>query len=503
MSGFGAGLVDDKAPGKIRTLSSIGHQPQFARTAGDVPLVVDLDGTLAKVDTLHETFLQLAATQPLKAFMALLALGKGRTAFKAAIAGQVSPDWTTLPVDEAVLGAIREARKDGREVYLATASDKRVAEGVANAFGEFNGVFASEGQKNLKGQEKADRLIDAFGLHGFDYIGNASADLPVWQAARTALISGATLRLTRQFEGTLSGAIVLGARKFNILPYLRALRPHQWLKNSLVALPAIAGHDFSFDSILVLATAFLSFSLAASSIYLVNDMVDLPHDRAHAEKRHRPLAAGDMPVSHALALFVLVASFSVALALSLPWAFMLVLAFYGALAMAYSFYLKRKLMIDVVALAALYGIRVVAGGAATDIPLSDWLVGFCFFIFLSLALVKRATEMIAQPEASTGSIKGRGYCSADLPMINALAGASGIVSALVLSLYINTPDVKLLYERPQLLWGIGIVLVYWLGRVLLLTGRGEMRQDPVLFAATDRVSLLAGAFIAGLFLLAL
>jgi 4-hydroxybenzoate polyprenyltransferase len=249
--------------------------------------------------------------------------------------------------------------------------------------------------------------------------------------------------------------------------------------------------------------AFVSFSFGASSIYLINDMIDLPHDRTHPQKRHRVLAAGVVPLSHAAVLLCIIASLSAAAALTLPWAFMAVLITYFGLSISYSVYLKRKVMIDVVALAMLYGVRVLAGAAATAIPLSHWLVGFCFFIFLCLALIKRTTEMIAVSPEVTGKIRGRAYRRSDLETMTALTAAAGFVAVLVLALYINSPDVLALYRRPELLWGICIVLVYWLGRICLLVGRGEMHDDPVVFAATDRISLLAGALIVAVFLVAL
>ena len=472
-------------------------------TVPDLPLVVDLDGTLIKIDSLHEAFVQLSAKNPLCVLRALFMLRHGRAAFKAAVADHVLPDLKTVPVNEAVLEAIKQARGKGRKIYLATAADRRFAKAIADSIGEFDGVFASEDGINLKGKAKADRLVAAFGARGFDYIGNDAADIPVWRVARTALVAGASSRLMQRLNNELPAAVVLSTRKFSIGPYLLALRPHQWLKNGLVALPAIAAHDFSIGGLITVLIAVMSFSFGASSIYLVNDMLDLPHDRAHPEKRHRSLAAGLVPLSHAAVLFGLVAALSIALALMLPWAFMLVLIIYFGFSMSYSLYLKRKLMIDVVALAALYGIRVLAGGAATGIVLSHWLIGFCFFIFLSLALVKRTTEMMALAPSSVGNIKGRGYRREDLQTITALTAASGFVAVLILALYINSPEVRALYRHAELLWGICIILVYWLGRVCFLTGRGEMHQDPVIFAATDRISLLAGVLIGLVFLVAL
>jgi 4-hydroxybenzoate polyprenyltransferase len=476
---------------------------QTTQLAAEVPLIVDLDGTLIKVDSLHEALVQVSSRKPLDALRAVLKLRGGIAAFKAVIADHAQPDIETLPLNEAVLEVIKQARSEGRRVYLATAADRRFAEAVSSTLGLFDGVFASECGINLKGRAKADRLVKAFGAHRFDYIGNEAADIPVWRAARTALVFGAPPHVMKQISHELPAAINIEPREFPLKQYLLSLRPHQWLKNTLVALPAIAGHDFSTRKLVTVLIGFISFSLGASCVYLVNDMIDLPHDRRHPEKRRRPLAAGVMSLSHGAALLVLIAALSIGTALMLPWAFMVVLFVYFGLSMSYSLYLKRKLMIDVVALAALYGIRVFAGGAATGILLSHWLVGFCFFVFLSLALVKRTSEMISLPPASVGNVKGRGYRPEDLQSITALTAASGFVSVLVLALYINSAEVSALYRHPELLWGICIVLVYWLGRVYFLTGRGEMNQDPVIFAATDRISLLTGMMVIIIFILAL
>jgi 4-hydroxybenzoate polyprenyltransferase len=474
------------------------------RADSDIPLVVDLDGTLCKVDTLHEALIQMLTLTPIQALRALLAVPtRGRAAFKAAVADHVLPNVGTLPIDDAVLATIRQAKENGRRVYLATAADRRVANAVAACVSEFDGVFASEHDVNLKGKAKADRLVEAFGVQGFDYLGNAVADIPVWGVARTVLISKAPPRLVRRVSSELPSTVILNTRTSAVGPYLRALRPHQWLKNGLVALPAIADHAFSLNSLVIILTAMASFSLGASAIYLVNDMLDLPHDRAHPKKRYRSLAAGTVSIQQAVVMVAITAALSVALALTLPWAFLAILAIYFALSMSYSVYLKRKLMIDVVTLAALYGVRVMAGSAATGIPLSDWLIGFCFFIFLSLALMKRTAEMMTVPEDSVDKIKGRGYRRVDLPTMSALSVAAGFVAVLVLALYINSPEVRPLYRHPELLWGICMVLVYWIGRACFLTRRSEMNQDPVIFAVTDRVSLLAGILVLAIFIVAL
>ena len=408
-----------------------------------------------------------------------------------------------MPTNQKVLELIKQARCEGRRVYLATAANRRFAEAVSTDIELFDGIFASEEGANLKGTVKADRLVEAFGIHGFDYIGDDAADIPVWRVSRNAFVCGASSRLVKKLRSEFPAAVVLGSRDFSFAPYISALRPHQWIKNTLLALPAVAAHDFGIAGFITIVVAFLSFSFGASSIYLVNDMLDLPHDRAHASKRSRSIAAGAVPLAHAVILFGMVSALSFGLALMLPWAFLLVLFSYFALSMSYALYLKRKLMIDVVALAALYGIRVLAGGAATSTFLSHWLVGFCFFIFLNLALVKRITEMMTLPEESSEKVKGRGYRRTDIETMTGLTAAAGFVSVLVLALYINSPEVGALYRHPELLWGICVILVYWLGRVCLLTGRGEMDQDPIVFAVTDRISLLAGVLVVAVFLVAL
>lgn len=469
----------------------------------DVPLVVDLDGTLCKVDTLHEAWVQLISRNPVQAMKSLFAIpAGGRASFKAAVATHALPDPNTLPFDDDVIATIRQAKERGQKVYLATAADQRVAEAVAETMGGFHGIFASGDGVNLKGRQKAERLVAAFGKAGFDYIGNDASDVPVWQSARTAFVCGSP-RFVRSLKADFPNLVELGSRRRTLWSYLLALRPHQWLKNGLIVLPALAGHDFTLSVLIAVATAVASFSFAASSVYLVNDMIDLPHDRAHPQKRRRPLAAGLIPLSHAALLAAVIAVLSFALALTLPLAFVLTLLVYVAASLTYSLYLKRKLMIDVVALAGLYGIRVVAGGAATGIFLSHWLVGFCLFLFLSLALVKRQAEMIALPPTVGEKVKGRGYRREDLQTIGSLAAASGLVAVLVLALYVNSTEVRALYHHPELLWGICVVLVYWLGRVYFLTGRGEMHQDPVIFAATDRISLLTVLLVCAVFLISL
>ncbi len=425
----------------------------------DVPLVIDLEGALLKSDVFHEALVHVITRQPLQAAQALLMLTKGFAAFKGWVTDLLLPHTRMVPINEAVREVMRQARRDGRKVYLATRADKRVARMVAEEMGDFDGVFASDDGTGLVGKSRACCLVDALGAHGFDYIGNASVDVPVWRVARSAMIAGATSGAVERLRRDVPSAINLDRRASIPQSCVVSLRPHQWIKNILVALPAIAGHDLSLGTLLATLLAFASFSLGASGMYLINDALDVHNDRAHSTKRHRPLAAGLLSFSHVAILCSGSLIVSIALASVLPSAFAAVLIGYFGLTLSYSLYLKRKLMVDVVTLAALYGVRVVAGGVATGIALSHWLVGFCFFIFLSLALMKRATEVQRQPESSVEKIMGRGYRREDLAIMNALLCASGFVGVLILALYINSPDVKLLYARPDLLWGMSLPML--------------------------------------------
>lgn len=284
---------------------------------------------------------------------------------------------------------------------------------------------------------------------------------------------------------------------------LRALRPHQWAKNALLFLPLLTAHKFSADAFVAAAHAFIAFSLCASSVYITNDLLDLAHDRQHPRKRLRPFAAGELSLAFGWTMAALLLVLAVAVAATAPLKFLWILGIYYALTLAYSLGLKRKLMVDVVILACLYGIRIVAGAAAVEVPLSEWLIAFSLFLFLALALIKRASELSAMADDSASAAPGRGYRRGDLPIVQIMAAVSGFLAVLVLALYLASPQVARLYSEPLYLWGFCIVLICWLGRALLLTGRGEMRDDPVLFVLTDGISLACVPIVGALFALSL
>lgn len=283
---------------------------------------------------------------------------------------------------------------------------------------------------------------------------------------------------------------------WSIHAIIRLIRPHQWLKNILIAVPAIAAHQLDLETLSFVLIAFLSFSLCASSVYVLNDYLDRDHDRLHPRKKHRPYASGALPAWTAFILVPAFLSASALAALLLPTPFVFVLGGYFTLTLVYTLYAKRLMMIDVVILAVLYGLRVCAGAAALLIPLSEWLIAFCIFFFLSLALIKRAAELHHIIATQQSMISGRGYRAEDYQTVQALASAAGFVSVLVISLYFNSEAVKTLYQTPYYLWGTGLVMLFWLGRILIMTARGEMHDDPVVFAVTDRLSLVSGAMVA-------
>ena len=434
---------------------------------------------------------------PLQGLRALMVLARGRAAFKARVAAAVIMDPAGMPFNRELLDLLGAERAKGRKIYLASASDRRCVEAVAAHLGLFDGIFSSDGGVNLGGRAKATALCKVFGEGGFDYIGNCRADLAVWEKANRALVVEPQSGLLRQIRRRFPEAQAIGARKPALKEYLRALRVHQWLKNFLIFIPALAAHRTGTGTLAALALAFTSFSLAASSTYLLNDLIDLRNDRDHPTKRNRPFASGSVPLLSGVLLVPGLLLAAAGFAAFLPGRFIALLVGYYALTLAYSLRLKRVMTADVLILACLYGMRLVAGGAAVAVPLSPWLVAFSTFLFLSLAIVKRTTELIARGKAGKGDPGGRGYQLRDLPVLEAMAAASGYVAVMVFALYINSPMVAGLYRNPDRLWFICIVLLYWLSRIFILTRRGEMDDDPLVFAATDRTSLLCAAVMAG------
>ncbi|MFZ1864585.1 MAG: UbiA family prenyltransferase [Polyangiales bacterium] len=462
------------------------------------PLCVDLDGTLVATDTIAESFLRLMKTAPWKLFGLLAAMAAGgRPRLKRQLA-QIAPvEPATLPYREEVLLRLRQAREEGRQVMLVTASDQATADAVAAHVGLFDEAIGSDGVRNLKAQNKADFLVSRFGPEGFQYVGDSGADLPVWRAANEAIMVAPSATTRQDAEHTVPKVTVLLDRPNKWRAAVKELRPHQWAKNVLLFVPLYFSHQYTNLSLVFAALmSFISFSFCASSIYVLNDLVDLASDRQHRTKRMRPLAAGTVSIVEGAVLAL--ASFAVAIvvaALFVNRSFVLVVLGYVALTTAYTFVLKQKMIIDVLALASLFTYRVVAGGVAVDVELSPWLLAFSIFFFMSLAFVKRYSELIQLRGDPMESLRGRNYVQADIPIITSAGPAAGLLAVLVFALYINSPATMIFYSSPKALWGICLVLVYWLMRIWFLAARDQMHDDPVLFAIKDRVSLVAGMLV--------
>lgn len=461
------------------------------------PLCVDLDGTLIHSDLLLESFLLLIKQNPLYLLLVPLWLIKGKANLKRQIASRVELDGSALPYTKPLLTWLKEQKAAGRPIWLCTASDERLARAVADHVGCFDGVLASNGEVNLSGRNKAAALVQRFGEKGFVYCGNARIDLDVWAHAAGAVVVNASAALAEAASRVTKVVAEHPFQSGGIKVVTKALRVHQWAKNALIFVPVAAAHQLTNPQALWQSVmAFVAFSLCASSVYLLNDMLDLAADRQHHSKCNRPFAAGRLSLLFGLLAAPLLLVVAFGLACLLPAKFLLVLAAYYVATLAYSFSLKRMVMVDVLALAGLYTVRIVAGGAATGIELSFWLLMFAIFIFLSLAIVKRYAELHVMKQQGKLKAQGRGYRVEDLSLLQSLGSSSGYLSILVLALYLNTPDIARMYHHPKLVWLLVPIMLYWISRIWMQTHRGNMHDDPLVFALKDRVSLLTGVMAA-------
>lgn len=470
------------------------------------PLVVDLDGTLLKVDTLHEGFVLLVCRRPLQALAALwLLLTKGRAAMKAKISTFDVLDIETLPVREDLARWLGEQADAGRELHLVTAADHSVAQRIAARVGIFVTAVGSDGTDNLKGPKKADYLTATF-PRGFSYAGDSAADLEVWKHCTGIVLVNASRSVERRAENL--GRPVEARFERNggrLRAFLKQCRLHQWSKNALVFLPILLAHHFTdVEAWVNSALAFFGLSIAASATYIINDLFDLSADRVHATKRNRPLASGNMSIL--LAAVVVPAMFiaGFALAFAVGWQAAVVLGAYLVLTLAYSIRLKRVPLLDTAVIGMLFTLRIVLGNVAAHLLPSPWLLAFSVTLFFSLAMAKRQSE-IAKKSQVTGSerIAGRGYEPGDVMLTLVYGITSGVASLVVLMLYTTNGIATVLYRNPAWLWAIPLLVYLWQMRVWLLAHRGALNDDPIVFALKDRWSLLLGAGCAVAFYLAL
>jgi 4-hydroxybenzoate polyprenyltransferase len=457
-----------------------------------IPLVVDLDGTFYKTDSLWEGFFQLIHTQPHRIAAVLHILFSGnKVQLKQYLAPYSLRTLDSWPLNTPVYAYMQGAQSNGRPLYLATGADISIAEAVSRKLGCFEGVLATSGDVNLKGEVKAEKLRKMFGEKCFDYIGNSLDDLPVWATCREAVVMSMSQSLRAKVVQINPRCRMLEVAS-PPLPavYMQAARLGQWLKNILVAVPLLLSHKFTLPVFLVISAAFFSFSLCASAFYIVNDLLDLTSDRRHATKKGRPFASGILHPAHGLALAGLLLVVSLSIALLLSGEFFAVIACYALLTLLYSGIFKAHLILDAVCLGILYTLRIAAGVAALQADMSSWVLGFSFFIFLGLAFIKRLAEI--QRSAAFEQLPGRSYRFSDGSVIECMAAASGFSALIILSLYIDSINAVRLYTTPQFLWVLCPVILYWYCRLLVLTHRDEMHDDPVFFVIRDRASIACG-----------
>lgn len=471
----------------------------------NTPLVVDLDGTLISSDMLIESGIHHYKSNFKSVINLPRLLQKGKAQLKSTLAENFEFDAATLPYSPKVLSYINEQRESGRTIVLATASDYRIAEKIAEHLNIFDLVLSSKNDINLNAEVKAKTLVELYGEKQFDYMGNSLDDIAVWQSARKAIVVNPEKGVLQEARRTAPVTAVLTDGNNTLKHYAKALRLHQWAKNTLIFVPLLAAHQLSsIDKVWDGLIAFILFGMCASSVYLINDLLDIQDDRHHHSKKKRPLASGKVSLQHAVILAPSLCLFAFAASLILlPFLFTVCLATYMVLTSLYSFVLKRVLFIDVITLALLYTQRIIAGVAVFEVKLSFWLLALSTFVFLSLALVKRYTELIAARNSNKlGKTKGRGYHTDDIELISSLGGSAGYISALVLALYIQDPATASLYNNPTIIWLACPVLLYWISRTWILAHRGEMNDDPVVFAMKDKVSLICGLIFAVIFWIA-
>ncbi len=474
---------------------------------GDIPLVVNLDGTLLKSDPRLETFFHLLAKDP-RAIIYLLRWLRGeRSELKIEVADRAALDEEPLPYDPALIDFLRNKRANGRRLVLISRASQPTVDRIAKHFDLFDEAHGASPKLNLYGDSRATFLAERFGEGRFDYLATNPAERPVWSKARRVVTAGASSAQRSLIDREFPEAEHINPAKDSgwkrLKACIAALRPDQWVKNLLIFVPVAADHAFRTPVLIEATIAFAAFCLTASSVYLLNDLVDLPHDRKHPWKHLRPFASGRVPLLYGIIMiFVLLGAAAALSAALLNPAFMACLGLYYLTTLLYSLRLKRILVIDMITLAGLYTIRVVAGGAATGIPMSEWLLALSMFMFLSLAAVKRQSELMDLLKREGNRAPGRRYVVADLPMIQNFATSAGYISVLVLALYISNPAVNVLYARPWLLWGTCPLLLYWISRMLMKAHRGDIHTDPIVFAFRDRASVVTALAIVAVVLAA-
>lgn len=458
-----------------------------------IPLCVDLDGTIVRTDMLHEAMVRYLKATPFAIFHMIFWLLQGKVHLKRKLAERVQIRGDLLPYRADLVAWLKAEREKGREIHLVTASPQLWADMVAGHISVFDGVTGS-GDFNIKGSRKGALLVERHGAGGYDYVGDHAADLSVWKTARKAHFAGSRgPSLAGRLSGAAAGDFFHGDESSRLRGLIKAARPHQWLKNLLLFVSIAAAHQLlNFDAMGKVVLAFISFSLLASATYMINDLLDLDTDRAHPRKRRRPFASGAVSIAEGVVAIAVLSIAALTVAAFLPPFFLAMLGLYVVTTLAYSFRLKRAALVDVITLAGLYTLRIVAGTVAAGIGISSWLLAFSMFCFMTLAIAKRCAELTGTQVSSEGQIAGRGYYGADIEVLAGMGSASTFCASLVLCIYTVQPYVLTRYASPTILWLLCPVLLYLLNRILILARRGHMDDDPIIFCVKDPVTIKLG-----------
>ena len=461
-----------------------------------VTLFVDLDGTLIKTDLLFEMILLLFKRSPFSIFLLPLWFLRGRAYLKDQLTSRTLIEPANLPYHQPFLDYLHTMSKQGKRLVLATGSNERVARKIADHLGIFDRVIGS-GEQNMTGHNKLAAIKAMQKGAPFAYAGDSRKDIPIWKDAEEAILVNPAGSVRRKATRSARVTHTFWSRRSRISTLFRALRVHQWVKNTLIFVPLVTAHRFTslYDCLMALA-AFVAFCSVCSGTYMINDLLDLEVDRRHHLKKGRPFASGDLPLSSAFLLVPATLIFGVVVGSFLPPAFLMTLGLYTAMSLSYSLYLKKKVLVDVIALASLFTLRIFSGAHAIDVPISHWLLAFSMFIFLSLAFVKRYAELHNLKQTEVKLIPRRGYRVDDIEQLRSFGTMCGCIAVLVLALYVDSLEASGLYAMPSMLWLLCPALFYWIARIWIAAQRGEMHEDPIIFAFKDRVSYVVGFLVA-------
>ncbi len=480
-----------------RTASDAQATAQAAPTKGML-LAVDLDGTLLNTDTLFEALAENLRRRPFWTLWQMIQLPFAIARVKARIQSEGRIDIATLPVNEQVLAYCRQSKTEGRPVWLVSAADQGIVNKVAAHFGLFDRAVGSDGTTNNKGSVKA-AFLQKVAPEGFEYVGDSRADLKVWIKAKAAsLVGGGDARARAVEKMGVTIAHRFDRPKRGVRAWIKALRLHQWAKNGLIFVPAIMAMQIADPA--TLATLLIALPLLgamASGTYILNDLVDLHADRSHPTKHQRPFASGRLKIWQGFVVGPLLIIGGLVGGLLLSPSFAATMVSYLITTLVYSLKLKRVALADTLTLSFLYTLRLVMGAVLAGVALSHWLMVFSMFLFVSLSLAKRHVEVIRRIGQGERRIANRGYGAEDAPLTLGLGLATATIAPLILVLYIiESAWPSGVYSTPEALWVAPIALAMWLMRVWLLANRGELDDDPVVFAVKDPHSLAIGTLLA-------